>query len=287
MDHFGGYNTLLGALANGGMAICPGKRLPKDICVLIADSQATLLPTTPTFLNLLLGSGAWHDYDLSSISLITYGTEVMNEATLKKIKSAFPKATLKQTYGLSELGVLRSQSRDDGTTWVKVGGIGFSVKVVDNILWVKADSNMVGYLNAPNPFDLEGWMCTQDQVEQDGDYIRFLGRRSDIISVGGQKVFPAEVEDVLLEADNVKGASVVGQPNPLLGQIIVASIAVFKEENQETLSNRLREFCASRLARHKIPMRFVITDLIDQQNTRFKKIRKLQKKILPPLGEQK
>ncbi len=287
MDHFGGFNTLLGALAYGGMAICPIRRLPKDICTLITDTDATLLPTTPTFLNLLLGSGVWRNYDLSSINLITYGTEVMNEATLKKLKTAFPKATLKQTYGLSELGVLRSQSRDDGTTWVKVGGSGFAVKVIDDLLWVKADSNMIGYLNSPNPFDADGWMCTQDQVEQDGDYMRFLGRQSDIISVGGQKVFPAEVEDVLLEAENVKGASVVGQPNPLLGHTVVAHIALFENEDREVLSNRLRDFCGSRLARYKIPMRFIITDLADQQNARFKKIRRFQGKMSPqPRGEE-
>jgi long-chain acyl-CoA synthetase len=285
MDHFGGYNSMLGALAYGGTAICPTKRLPKDVCELIADSQATLLPTTPTFLNLLLGSGVWRDYDLSSISLITYGTEVMNETILKKMKTAFPKATHKQTYGLSELGVLRSQSRDNHTTWVKVGGSGFAVKVVEGLLWIKADSNMVGYLNSPNPFDVDGWMCTQDQVEQDGDYIRFLGRQSEIISVGGQKVFPAEVESVLLEADNVNGASVMGQPNPLLGQTIVASIAVFEEEKHEELSNRLRDFCSSRLARHKIPMRFIISDLKDQQNARFKKIRRIKEKPPSQSGE--
>lgn len=278
MDHFGGYNTLLGALAYGGVGICPTSRLPKEVSSLIEASRATLLPATPTFINLLLGSGVWRDHDLSSIRLISYGTEVMNEATLKKLEKAFPSATLKQTYGLSELGVLRSESRNDGTTWVKVGGAGFDIKVVDGLLFVKAESNMVGYLNAPDPFDKEGWMCTQDRVEIDGDYMRFMGRQSDIINVGGQKVFPVEVEDVLMEADNIREASVVGSPHPMLGQAVVATVILFEDEDREQLSNRLRDFCRERLTRFKIPMRFLIADAGELQSARFKKLRNVSPK---------
>ena len=111
----------------------------------------------------------------------------MPESTLKRIHEIFPQVQLLQTYGLSELGILRSKSKDSTSLWVKVGGHGFETKVVDGILWIRAQSAMMGYLNAANPFDEEGWMNTEDEVEVDGDYIRILGRRTDIINVGGQK----------------------------------------------------------------------------------------------------
>lgn len=157
MDHFGGINTLFGTFAYGGTAICLPDRLPLTVCRIIEDSGATLLPTTPTFLNLLIVSGSWKKHNTGSIQLITYGTEVMPEAMLAKVQSMFPKTKVKQTYGLSELGVLRSKSMEDGSTWVRIGGDGFETKVVDDILWVRSESNMFGYLNAPQPHR-RGWL---------------------------------------------------------------------------------------------------------------------------------
>ena len=275
MDHFGGFNTLLSAFAYGGVGICVPDRNPDAICRTIEQSRATLLPTTPTFLNMLILSGSYKDLDISSIKLITYGTEVMPEATLQKIRTIFPNARLKQTYGLSELGVLRSKSKSDDSPWVRIGGEGFEVKVVDNVLWVRSEANMVGYLNAPNPFDEEGWMCTGDQVEVRGEYMRILGRKSEVINVGGQKVFPVEVETVLLGTDNVCEVTVYGSPHPLMGQVVHARVSLHTPEDPIALTERLRKFCLERMARYKVPMRFTIVSEDEQYSERFKKLRRV------------
>lgn len=272
MDHFGGFNTFLSAFAYGGVAVCVADRSPGEVCRTIRDAAATLLPTTPTFLNLLIASRAYKDFDLSSVELITYGTEVMPDATLAKVREIFPSCTVKQTYGLSELGVLRSKSRSDDSPWVKIGGDGFEVKVVDDTLWVRSEANMVGYLNAPSPIDADGWMCTGDRVEVDGDYLRIRGRASDMINVGGQKVFPVEVETVLLQAPNVVDAAVVGAPHPILGRVVHARITLAQPEERRALGERLRSYCASRLAKYKIPVRFQVVEG-GQHNARYKKVR--------------
>src|SRR6185295_12684476 len=131
-----------------------------------------LLPTSPTFINMILISKAYEEYDISSLKLVTYGTESMPETTLRKFNELFPDIELKQTYGLSEIGILRSKSRDNNSLWVKIGGEDFKTKVVDGILHIQAKSAMLGYLNAPSPFDSEGWFNTQDRVEVDGDWIK-------------------------------------------------------------------------------------------------------------------
>lgn len=272
-DHFGGFNTLLSAFAYGGAGVCVGSRSPDSVCRAIEWSRADLLPSTPTFLNLLLASGVYRSFDLSSVKLITYGTEVMPEATLSKLHQAFPNAQFKQTYGLSELGVLRSKSENDGSLWMKLGGEGFEIKAVDNLLWVRAESNMVGYLNAPQPFDDEGWMCTGDEVEVRGEYYLIKGRRSDMINVGGQKVFPAEVEALLLTDENVTEAVVYGVKHPLMGQVPHARLSLRNAEENRTLVERLRRLCVDRLARYKIPQRFVVVESTEQISDRFKKIR--------------
>ena len=274
MDHFGGFNTLLSTFAYGGVGVCVNDRKPEAVCRAIQESNANLLPTTPTFLNLLIASGSYKDFNLASIELITYGTEVMSETTLQKVKEIFPNAQIKQTYGLSEVGVLRSKSESDASVWVKIGGEGFEVKIIDNILYIRSEANMVGYLNAPSPFDEEGWMCTGDHVEVKEDYMRILGRKSEMINVGGQKVFPVEVENVLLQADNVLEAAVFGRPHPMMGQVVTARVTLREEEDPQKVTERLRKFCLERMARYKVPVRFIIANEDEIHSERFKKIRK-------------
>ncbi|RRR75419.1 MAG: long-chain fatty acid--CoA ligase [Candidatus Viridilinea halotolerans] len=273
LDHIGGINTLFYTLANGGTVVAVPSRDPELVCAAIASQRVQTLPTSPTFLNLLLISEAYTRHDLASLELITYGTEVMPESTLQRLHAIFPKVQLLQTYGLSELGILRSKSKDSNSLWVKVGGEGFETKIVDGVLWVRAQSAMLGYLNAPSPFDAEGWMNTQDMVEVDGEYIRILGRRSEIINVGGQKVYPAEVESVLLQMPNVRDAAVLGEANPITGQIVSVRCNLFEPEEITAFKRRLRTFCRERLAPYKIPTRIVVTEQ-EQHSARFKKMRK-------------
>ena len=219
-DHIGGIDTLFNALSSGGMIVSPVSREPQAVCRTIAQHKVHTLPTSPTFLNLLLISEAYRTHDLSSLQVIAYGTEPMPESTLQRLREVLPQVHLVQTYGLSELGVLRSRSKDSGSLWIKFSGEGFETKIVDGILWVRTPTAMLGYLNAPDLFDAEGWLNTQDAVEVDGEYLHILGRANDMINVGGQKVYPAEVENVLLAMPNVFDATVYGEANPLTGKLL-------------------------------------------------------------------
>ena len=252
----------------------PGAATRDTFCELIERHRIELLPASPTFLNLLLLSEAHQRFDLSSLRLITYGTEVMPESTLVRVREAFPAVRLQQTYGLSELGVLRSKSRDDGSLWVKVGGEGTETKVVDGVLWIRAQSAMLGYLNAPSPFDEEGWMNTQDCVEVDGEYVRILGRRSELINVGGQKVYPAEVESVLMQMDEIRDVTVYSEPNPITGRMVVALVHLSEPVDPIELRRRVRAFCDGKLARYKIPSRVIVGEQ-DLFSSRYKKIRQV------------
>lgn len=273
LDHIGGLNTLFYTLSNGGTVVSVRSRDPDVVCEAIAKHKVELLPTSPTFLNLLLISEAYKRHDLSSLSLVTYGTEVMPESTLLRINEIFPHVRLLQTYGLSELGILRSKSKDNSSLWVKIGGEGFETKVVDGILWIKAESAMLGYLNAPSPFNEEGWMITGDMVEVDGEYFRILGRQSEIINVGGQKVYPAEVESVLLQMDNVSDAVVIGEKNPITGNMVTARVNLKEPEEPRAFKLRMFAFCKDKLASFKIPVKVEIISQ-EQYNARYKRMRR-------------
>jgi len=273
LDHIGGLNTLLFTLANGGAVIVPSERSPKAVCEAIEQHRAELLPTSPTFLNLLLLSEEHLRHDLSSLRLITYGTEPMPASTLARTAATFPGVKLQQTYGMTELGILRSQSRDNGSLWVRVGGEGYETKVVEDRLWVRARAAMLGYLNAPSPFDAEGFLDTGDRVEVDGEWLRILGRDRETINVGGSKVYPAEVESVLLELEGVTDVSVRGESHPMTGQIVAATVRLAGQETLDHFKVRMRQFCRTRLPGYATPVKIQLADgpLFSE---RFKKFRR-------------
>ncbi len=272
-DHIGGFNTLLYNLSNAGCVITVQDRKPDTICRAIERYRVQLLPTSPTFINLLLVSEAYRQFDLSSLQTVTYGTEVMPESTLQRFHALFPGIKLQQTYGLSEVGIMRSKSRSSDSLWVKVGGEGFETRIVEGLLEIKAKSAMMGYLNAPSPFTEDGWFKTGDAVEVDGEYIKILGRKSELINVGGEKVYPAEVESTLQLMDGVEDVAVRGEPNPITGHIVHARVKLSTDESLPMFRKRMHEFCKDKLARFKIPQKI---ELVEQSmhGERFKKMRR-------------
>lgn len=272
LDHIGGINTLFAVLSQGGSVLTPTSRQPDAIAAAIAEHKIQLLPTTPTFLKMLLISGAWRTHDLSSLEVVTYGTEPMPQSVLTAVNETLPHVTLKQTYGLSELGIMSTQSKSSNSTLVKIGGEGFEYKIVENVLWVKSRAAMLGYLNYDDPFLEHGWYNTGDRVEVEGDYMRILGRDSEMINVGGEKVHPNEVESVLLAAPNVAAATVSGKRNPVTGNIVVADIRLIEDEDRIALKKRLRTLCQEQLEPYKVPMLFTL-GREPLHGERFKKIR--------------
>lgn len=271
-DHIGGVNTMLHMLSNGGTIVTVQERSPEKVLRAVEKHKVELLPTSPTFINLILLSEAYKRHDLSTLKTVTYGTEPMPESTLKRFHELFPEIKLQQTYGLSEVGILRSKSKSSDSLWVKVGGEGFDIRVVDGILHIKAQSAMLGYLNAASPFTEDGWFNTGDEVEVDGDYLRILGRRSEMINVGGEKVYPAEVESVLHELDNVAEATVFGEKNPITGNIVCARVRLKEPEEFKPFVLRLKKYCRQRLPGFKIPVKIELVEE-EQHSARFKKMR--------------
>jgi acyl-CoA synthetase (AMP-forming)/AMP-acid ligase II len=272
-DHIGGINTMLYTLSNGGCLVTVQDRSPDAILAAVERHGVELLPTSPTFLNLTLISEAWQRHDLSSLRTISYGTEPMPESTLKRFNELFPGIRLLQTYGLSEVGILRSKSKSSDSLWVRLGGDGFETRIIDGTLQIKAESAMLGYLNHPSPFTADGWYDTGDRVEVDGEWMRILGRESEIINVGGEKVYPAEVESVLQELDEVADATVIGKANPITGQMVCAQVQPVGHVEKKPFVALLKSHCRQRLQAYKVPVKIeLVSD--SQHSARFKKIRR-------------
>jgi len=272
LDHIAGLDTLFYTLSSGGSLALPDARTPTAVCKLISDCQVEVLPVSPSFLNLLLLSAEYQNYDLSSLKIVSYGSEPINSNVLKRLPDLFPQARIIQKYGTSEFGSPRSKTREDDSAWMKLDSTNFKTKIVDGILWVKAQSTMLGYLNAEGMLEKDGWLCTGDLVEVEGGWMRIIGRKSDIINVGGEKVFPIEVESVINELTDVIDSMVYGIPHPMLGNQVCIKVFYAKGIDSKSLKKAIRQRCLKELERYKVPTKFeFVTETLT--NNREKKQR--------------
>ncbi|MEL6799008.1 MAG: fatty acid--CoA ligase family protein [Pseudomonadota bacterium] len=260
-DHIAGVDTLLYCLSNTSTIVCAKDRSPEAVTTLIEDHQVEVLPTAPSFLNMMLLTGAADAHDLSSLKIVTYGAEMMPQNVLDRVGATLSAdVRLIQKYGTSEIGALKSRSESNSSRWIDLGTEGETWRIRDGLLEVKTKTAMLGYLNAPTPFTEDGWYKTGDRVKVRGNLVQFQGRESDIINVGGQKVFPAEVENAIRAMDGVDDVAVYGKPHPMLGASVCAKIKM--KDPAATPSQvriALRQNLTGVLEPYKIPQKIELT----------------------------
>jgi acyl-CoA synthetase (AMP-forming)/AMP-acid ligase II len=252
-DHIGGLNTLLHTLYNGGTVVALAERTVGAVLEACRRHKVELLPATPTFLRMLLMSGALENDFPASLKVITYGTERMDQPTLDQLCARLPGVDFRQTFGMSELGIVRVKSDARDSLFMKIGGEGVRTRVVDGVLQIQSESRMLGYLNAPSPFDADGWYDTRDLVEERNGSYKVTGRATEIINVGGLKFMPAEVERIALQFPDVAFATASGRKNPITGQHV--ELTVQPRDGAELKPAVLQAFLAERLQPHMLPRR--------------------------------
>ena len=266
-DHIGGINTLLHTLFNKGVVVAPPARTVDAVIETCRKYDVEVLPTTPTFLRMMLMSGVVPDKFPSCVKVVTYGTERMDQPTLDELCKLLPDVDFRQTFGMSELGIVRVKSEARNSLFMKVGGEGVETSVVKSILHIRSASRMLGYLNADSPFDDEGWYDTKDVVEQKNGLYKVVGRISDVINVGGLKFMASEVERVALQYPGISLVSAYPRQNPITGQHVELKV----QPTDEGLVNKdsLMSYLKSNLQPHMVPRRIRIEGI--SVGHRFKK----------------
>ena len=270
-DHIGGLNTLFGALAAGALLVVPASRSPADVAAAVLRHRVAVLPASPTFLNLLLAAGVGEDF--ASLRVISYGAEPMPEGLLPRLRAAFPRVRLIQTFGTSETGIVRTASPEPDSAFLRFDDPRAEWKVVGGELWLRSATQVAGYLNASGErFTEDGWFRTGDAVELRADgALRIVGRLGEAINVGGEKLMPAEVEAVVLSVPGVADCRVRGEPNPITGLAVAADVVAARDAEPETLRAAIRIACRERLSRHKVPTRVLFVPSL--AGDRLKKLR--------------
>ena len=271
-DHIGGINTLLHMLFNLGQIVSLRDRRIETVIKTINHYSVELLPTTPTFLRMMSLYPGIENKISSSLKIISYGTERMDLPTLENLCTQFPKIDFRQTYGMSELGILRIKSKSRNSLFMKIGGEGVEIKTINGILFIKSNNRMLGYLNAKSPFDEKGWYCSKDIVEKDKDgYLKITGRDSDVINIGGLKFLPSQVELECLKIKNVKFAKAYGVPNPITGEYLELNIQLEnKEVDIEQVKKTILSNLRQKLPKHMIPSKIKFNEQL--LSHRFKKL---------------
>lgn len=260
---------------------------PEAIFQIIKDNQITYCEMVPSMLKLMALYYKCEKHDISSLKRICYGGEVINKVTIELVKKAFPTVSILQGYGMTEASpVISLQGYDDMQG--KEDSLGkvlscVTVQIADNqgkclineegSLMVKGSSVMLGYLNQPQ-LDKNEWFDTGDIGLLDFDgYLYIRGRKKNIIIVGGQNVYPEEVEKILVEHENIKEALAFGVSDEILGEVVKAkvmlkSIDKFKEEE-------VINYCKNRLSSYKVPRQIIVCSELEKTTTN--KIRRVKK----------
>ena len=272
-DHIAGIDTLFYVLSSGGSLIIPQEKSIDNILTTMSQLLVEVLPASPSLIQFLLMDDRFNSNYLPSLKVITIGSERINDNLNSRLKERFGgKVELIQKYGITEIGTPATITRDNDPRYIKFKSGLIDYKIDDNVLYIKSPSSMVGYLSPDQSIPFDGWFNTQDQVEVDGEWIKILGRVSDIINVGGQKVYPAEVETVLQSMDNVINVAVYGKSNLIMGSVVAAKVCLDSNETALEFKKRMREFCKGKLETYKIPS---IVEIVDEVkiSDRYKKVR--------------
>ena len=269
-DHIGGLNTLISSIKRGMCLAISGSRNPDDIIKFINKAKINILPTTPTFINMLLLSEEFASEKFDSVKLITYGTEKMPPGTLKKINELLPNTRLLQTFGTSETGIVKTISKSSDSLYFKI--IDSEFKVIKNELFLKTKTQINKYEGLKSDsFTKDGWFKTGDIVDMDSDgYIKVISRKNNIINVGGLKVFPNEIEQIIYELDFIIEATIYGKPNAIVGNIVCLKAVVDKGTNFKSAKKQIKSLCKNKLEKYKVPQKITIVSEV-KATKRFKK----------------
>jgi len=198
---------------------------PDAVAAAIARHRVAVLPATPSFLNLLLLSDSAGKHDLSSLRIVPYGAEPMPDGLLTRLRARLPEVEFIQKFGTSETGALPVKGGGPRLI-LPAPGPDFAHRILDGELWISSPARALGYLSGqPGGFEPAGWFRTGDLAEEQSDgSLRILGRCSEIINVGGEKVLPGMVEGILLAHPLVADCRVFAQANAVLGQMVAADV---------------------------------------------------------------
>jgi long-chain acyl-CoA synthetase len=266
---WGLVNGTFGMLSMGGTVVTVERFYPDQAIDDIEQLRPTIFIGVPPMYNLLLNQPDLASRDIFSVVFCLSAATKMPENLIRQVEQRL-KWRYAEAWGLTEVSCVGATSPYTETRIGSCGrGMGGAVmKVIDENgetlppfqtgeLCVKGTCVTNGYLNKPDAtreaFDPEGWFHSGDIAYMDEDgYAYIVDRKKDMINVGGEKVFPAEVEDMMIAHPKINDLAIVGIPDDLKGEAPKAFIVL--KEGETTSLEEIREYCKTRMAPYKMPV---------------------------------
>lgn len=279
--HVGALNPMLSIIQKGGTGVIMSEFHPVKIWEVFAAERISVTLAVPAMLNFMLKTFDQESHDISHLRWVMSGAAPVPVPLIKAYEAIG--IEIHQVYGLTETcgpGCLISP--DDAL--IRAGSTGKTffhteVRVVDEQgndcapdepgeVIISGPHVMIGYWNQPEATAetiVDGWLKTGDVAIQDRDgFIYIKDRIKDMIISGGENVYPAEIENVLMALDGVADAAVIGIPSEKWGE---SPLAVIVRSSDNVSAEDVIAHCDGKLARFKMPKAVEFTDVIPRNPT--------------------
>ncbi len=244
LNQFAGYQVLLHALVHAATIVVPQTSQARDALAALRAEGVTHASATPTFWRLLVG-----DQDPVStadlrLQQITMGGEAAPASLITKLRTLFPDARITHIYAGTEFG--SAVAVTDGLSGLPASVLDrdedadVRFRIHDGELLVRSRHAMLGYHGEEAAVE---WHATGDLVEQRDGRLHFVGRTVEIINVGGAKVHPLPIEEIVQSVPGVLVASVYGAPNAITGHIVAVDVVPSPDVDPEQLKAAIHAAC--------------------------------------------
>ena len=264
---YGGLQIFLRAMLTGSSLLLSSARMSTaDFLAYAGAHGVTHISGTPSHWRRALMSSSAH---LISPEYIRLSGEIADQAILNHLAQVYPKARIAHAFATTEAGV--AFAVDDMITGFPASVLtrtpGVEMKVENGSLRIRSARTASHYLDKEHgPLkDADGFVDTTDLLELRNERYYFVGRRDGVINVGGLKVHPEEVEEVINRHPEVRMSLVRTRKNPITGALVVADVVLRSPPGPEEVDGQIRQdillLCREELASHKVPatINFVAT----------------------------
>lgn len=255
---------------------------PKRMLELIQEEKITGFGTVPAMLMFLKLVPNFEKYSFASVKIILVYAAPVPVSLIKEYAAAG--IEIQQLYGLTECTGPASLI-DPEHAIVKAGSCGLpifhsEIRLADDQgkevgpeqlgeVLIRSENVMKGYWNRPDETSrsiIDGWLCTGDLAKKDQDgFLYILDRKKDMIISGGENIYPAEIEDLLLTNPQVADAAVIGYPDPKWGEAVKAIVVI--KPGQQLSEQDLIAWCQGRIGKYKIPKKVLFVANIPRTPT--------------------
>lgn len=269
-------------LRAGCKAVYTARFLPKKIIGLMREHRPSVFVAIPSMYAALLSVKDAGPEDFKSIKFLVSGAEPLSPAVFDGYRERFG-VMLKEGYGLTETSPVTNWLRPYEEKRKSVGKplprveekiVGPDGKRLgpneEGEICIKGPNVMQGYYKLPDAtkavFDEEGFFRTGDMGRFDEDgFLYITGRIKEMLIIGGENVFPREIEEVIEQHESVQAAGVIGAPDDLRGEVAVAFVEM--KEGEEFDERALRSFCRERLPQYKVPRDIRVLEALPRNPT--------------------